>query len=110
MSDLGRLALRQVALRIKDQPTTHRAVGTGVAGLSRSQKLPSADRCCVGRLDIAKAQRAERRPGKACAGAAHELTPRQFNIHGTVLLSMFTPSGTLFMQRSQRYRAAEFRN
>ncbi len=35
----------------------------------------------MGRLDVAEAERSERRPGHTRAGALQEVAPREFHVH-----------------------------
>jgi hypothetical protein len=92
MNDFRGLALGQVALGIQDDAARHRAIGAGVAGLSRARELEGPDRRRIGGFDIAEPPCTERRPCNTRAGACYELAPREFHVHG-LLLSIKPPPG-----------------
>ena len=111
MNDFGLLALRQIAVRVHDDAAAHRAIGAGVAGLGGAQELPGADRTLrrPSRCRRSRVRQASCRQTPAPA-PTHKLAPRNFHVHGTVLLSIFAPPGDALRTTLTSCRPADFRD
>src|SRR5262249_46419459 len=86
-------ALREIALRVHDDAARDRAVRAGVAGFGGAGQFEWPDGCRKSGLEIAEAERSERRTRKTRASADQEAAPRELHVHGVCLLRGLAPAG-----------------